>query len=48
MKKTPIPSLSSWRAAEWFGAFFVIAAFAFFAVTLWLGWPAVSGWVWSH
>jgi len=35
---------TTWHAAESFGAFFVVGMLTFLGVTLWLGWPAVSGW----
>jgi hypothetical protein len=43
--KSSIPRLEPWSVADSFGALFVVTVFVFIALTLWLGWPAVSAWV---
>ena len=46
--QTPIPRLAPWRVEDFFGALFVIVAFASLGVTLWFGWPEVSSWLSSQ
>jgi hypothetical protein len=46
--KTPAPPLQVWHVEDAAGAFFVLAVFAFLGVTLWIGWPAVSSWIWAR
>ncbi|HVZ45704.1 MAG TPA: hypothetical protein VHA82_17990 [Ramlibacter sp.] len=45
--KPPEPQLEAWHIEDSLGACFVVGTLALLALTAWLGWPAVGGWLFS-